>query len=166
MFVVLIITSWCSKKINQNVIFEDYYITLETKYHYQEIKNTENNSTKQLIQTNTTWFSSSIIISKNDILQNVEIKTFWDKNKESLIKKINWSKNKSDKKISFTCNNQKINWILQTFIIKENKNKQYLNQVFFIKESKIYWISTMTEDRKESKNLISSIKKINCTTTK
>jgi hypothetical protein len=165
LFIILWVTLWwCSKKIEQTIVFENYKIPLETIYQYQETNdNTALNSIiKQYIQKVDTWFISSIIIAKNTIKSWVNINNYWAINEKSLTKKINWSELDRVKEIEFECASWSIVAILQNFIIEQDWTKQYLNQLFFTYWWYIYGISTITEDKTESKKLSNSIKNIEC----
>ncbi len=167
-FCVLLL-SWCGKKTTQNIDFERYTIVLKTKYQYQEIKNTttneELNTIKQFIQTNTSWFIGSILIGKNEVNTWIDLKKIWEKNKKIILKNIPWTK-ESSKNFSFTCSWEKLSGILQKFSTKWTKTTKYLNQIFFIQDNEIYWISTMTEDKKENSNFKNIYKTIECLPTK
>lgn len=158
---------WCTKKTEMPILFDDYYINIETKYSYKEIiANTISLSPtiKQYVQENQTWFIGSIIITKIQIQTGIDLSTFATNNSKSITRKVTGAEEPSIDKFSFTCKSTKINWILQKTTIEEWDQKQYMNQVFFIEQDDLYWISTITSDKKENKNLANSIKDITCPT--
>lgn len=156
---------WCTKKISTWVIFDDYNINLETKYKYQEIAaNTIEWAPviKQYIQQIETGFVWSIIIAKTDIQQPIDIENFASINDKLITIKIPWAKETSTDDFSFKCWSWSIDTILQNITIKEWEETQYLNQLFFATTNKLYWISTITTDKREHKNLSRSIEAITC----
>lgn len=169
-FIILLITTtivlwWCTKKIEKPIIFENFKINLETKYNYQEIAANiipETPTIKQYIQDTQTWFANSIIIAKNILQKEIDLPSFAENNSKSITRKIIWSKEPKTKNFSFDCKENEIKWIIQTITIEDDKETQYLNQLFFVIDQELYWISTMTLDKREHKNLNKSIQRISC----
>lgn len=165
LWTMIIALWWCTKKIEKSVIFEDYKIVLQTKYNYQEIIaniSSETSTLKQYIQDTQTWFASSIIIAKDQITNQINLNLFAENNSKSITTKIIWSKKPKTNMFSFNCKKDKIDWVIQKIIIKKGEETQYLNQLFFIIDKNLYWISTMTLDKKEHNNLNKSLKRISC----
>lgn len=159
---------WCTKKVEKPIIFDQYSITLTTKYSYQEI-NTNNipwsPAIKQYLQENETWFAWSIIIAKNQLQTGLDISTLANNNSKSITRKIAWADKPSTSEFSFDCWSGEIDWVIQKVEIEEWDETQYLNQLFFVNENYLYGISTMTTDKSENKNLAKNIKNITCPTT-
>lgn len=155
---------WCSKKTIKTIVFETYILPLETKYQYEEIQweQLENPIMKQYLQKTETGFVWSIIIAKNKAQSWLALSNFATINSKSITRKVNWSEENTTKKVKIKCNETKIEGILQTFEIKAEEVNQYLNQIVFSTGNYLYMISTMTEDKKESKNLAESLKNISC----
>ncbi len=159
---------WCTKKIENPIIFDDYKITLETKYRYQEITPDTTNPisiVKQYIQQTETGFVGSLIIAKTKLQTGINIDSFWKITRKSITRKISWVDDISTDYFRFKCWEQEINGFIQKTRIEELDQKQYLNQAFFSNKETLFWISTMTTDKKESKNLAKSIKNIGCPST-
>lgn len=156
---------WCSKKIKNPILFDDYAIPLETKYIYQEVIPDTTNPipiTKHYIQQTETGFMGSIIIATTKLQTGINIDSFWEITRKSITRKISWVDDISTDSFRFKCWTGEINGILQKARIEELDQKQYLNQAFFANKGILFWISTMTTDKKESKNLAKSIKNIHC----
>lgn len=158
---------WCSnKRTTKTIVFETYLLPLETKYQYEEIQGEQLESPimKQYLQRTETGFAWSIVFAKNKTQSWLSLDNFATINSKSITRKVNWSEEDTTKKVKIKCNENKIEWILQTFEIKAEEINQYLNQMVFSTGSYLYMISTMTEDKKESKNLAESLKNISCLT--
>lgn len=165
LWTITLIAGWCTKKIEKPIIFENYNITLTTKYNYKEINANivpEVSTIKQYIQDTQTWFASSIIIAKTKIQEEINIVDLAEKNAESMTKKIPGIKKPSTDKFQIECKEKNIDWVIQKITIKDWKETQYINQIFFSEDNHLYWISTMTTNRTETKNLSKSIKNIVC----
>ncbi len=156
---------WCGKKIEKPILFENYQITLATKYNYKEIKANiipEISTIKQYIQDVQTWFAGSIIIAKTKTQEKINIDKLAENNAKSMVKKIAGMKDPSTNKLQIKCKSKDIDWFIQKITIKEWEDKQYINQMFFSQEDSLYAISTMTTNKDETKNLFKSIENISC----
>jgi len=165
LWITTLITGWCTKKIEKPIIFENYTITLTTKYNYKEINANivpEVSTIKQYIQDTQTWFASSIIIAKTEIQEEINIADLAEKNSESMTKKIPGIKKPSTDSFQIKCKEKNIDWVIQKIAIKDWKETQYINQMFFSEDNNLYWISTMTTNKTETRNLSKSIKSIVC----
>lgn len=162
-----LIAWWCTKKIETSLVFEEYSIPLATQNNYQEITANILPGTaiiKQYMQQTDTGFVGSIIIAKTNIQSGIDIKSLATNNSKSLTRKISWAKKPSTDEFSFDCWSGKREGILQKITIEEGNEVQYMNQLFFATTNSLYGISSMTNSKKESKNLAKSMKKITCIT--
>ena len=81
----------CSKKTEKTIIFDNFKISIKSKYNYQEIAANiipEVPVIKQYIQETEDSFSNSIVIAKNPTQAEIDIESFIENNTKSMSKKL------------------------------------------------------------------------------
>jgi hypothetical protein len=172
--IVAILLTWCTKKNDNPIVFEKYSINIKTNDRYREdILPLADSPLKQYVEQTTTWFKNSIIIDKVTVMSWMDLKKYAEIHKKSMMQKVSWIKNLSTDTISFDCWSSSMEAILQKMLIEEEnyilwteekpkKEYRYLNQLFFVDDNQLYALSSMTDTKKTSRNVIKSIKKITC----
>lgn len=167
-FWLSLLLNWCTKDKESQIVFENYNILLKTPSLYKEINPSENlkqtnpNIIKYYLSENNSWFQSSLLIWKQEISAEMTLEQFAKKIKNIEQNKISNKEFTDEKIIKTEC------WIwfswtyLSTLEITNNKDILYMNQSLFIDKWFWYIISTMTDNKKENKAIISSLKSLSC----
>ncbi len=159
----LFFLSWCTKLQETKILFDKYTFTLKTTNTYQETTNIQSETSllKTYIQQQS-WFSSSLLIAKQEILSWTDIDTIIAKNIQHELKSISNANLEKEKEIDISCWDEDISGQSKTLEIETNNGILYLTQYYFIDQWFLFTLSSLTPDKKQNKEILSSLKTLSC----
>lgn len=158
--------AWCwGNTIPVN--FENFSFNLETDWTFNQTVSDwiSNPIIKSYIDTSTTWFVDSLLISKTNI-KWIALDSFVTENLKTTQKEY-WYYNPKSKYLNFQCSGEVINGKLESFYnnIKENNATSktiYFWQYFFVTNSWWYIVSFGSDDQSLRNDFLDSIPSLKC----
>lgn len=170
----VLLLSWCVKKYTTEIEFDQFVLKVTSENAALEeitgekkaIFENDKNLYKIYTIMNKSWFSDSILISKEEKNTQILIERIMQINIKQLENKLKWFEAESVSKIDINCGENKITWYLQAFSIDSitPKNMIYTNQYYFEYKWYMYIISASTENSSNHDKFKKWIKNIKCTT--
>lgn len=162
-----IFIAWCGNKTNFEFDFDNFYGYFLTNNTFQENNQElewfaawllQNNIVKIFQQTNTTWYTDSIIIIKKQNSENLV--DFVIKNTDKM--KLEWYKAEKMNESTIKCNEKKLDMITINSQLELNLTETYFTQAFFKYQEYIYTISFSSESEDERDTFYWDMKNIEC----
>lgn len=158
-----LIISWCAKSTESKISFDGYSLSIKSSTATYEETPSEN-AYKVFVSKNDTWFTNSIIITKNNWDTKIPLSTIVEINIKKIEKKFKWFSSTDSTTLKFSCKERNIDGFLESLnvdSIDQNKT-MFINQLFFMDWWYLYTLSTSTEKKAENKELKNGIKTIQC----
>jgi len=169
----MIALSWCAKKYTTEIAFDQFDFEVKTlntgleaaTEEQKTIFADEENLYKVYMMTNTSGYSDSILISKENSSTQIPLERVMQLNMNKLSNRLQWFKTSAPSQIDIECWEDILTWYLQSFTFNgiTPKTKISMNQYFFKDQDRLYIISSSTENSSDSKGFKTGIKDITCT---
>ncbi len=166
-FTVLITISGCGSKENFEFTFDNFYwyfftnntfVSSDIQTEWLASKLLENNIVEIYTQSQNSWYTDSIIISKKQSTQTLQ--AFVSQNLKKI--KLEWYTIGKEKTATIRCNEEKIDINTVNSELKWNLNEIFFTQTFLIYKENSYIISFSTNEEEERDIFASDVKNIKC----
>ncbi|MBU0626212.1 hypothetical protein KKG31_07635 [Patescibacteria group bacterium] len=159
----------CSKTYKTQIRFDGFGCEIKANAIFEEMEDkeklSENLSIQKLyIAQEQSGFVDSIIINKEYNNNTIALEKLAEITIQKSAKRLQGFKADDPKILEIKCNEDSFGVYKQSFVFDSitPDEKIYSSQIFFIYNNYLYSISTATEDKRNNKNIQSSLKKITC----
>ncbi len=162
-----ILITWCWNKTNFEFDFDNFYWYFFTENTFHENNQKlewlaawllQNNIVKVFQQTNTTWYTDSIVIIKKQ--SSEDLADFVIKNTEKM--KLEWYQSDKSDESNIRCKDEKLDTIIIDSELKLNLTTTYFTQSFLKDKEYIYIISFSSDNEDERNTFSSDVRNIKC----